>query len=307
VGYGRSMERQSNLHSPRVDDELEHEVASLTHGAPVEARVDESRLMEDAGDDEPTPQAIVGELHDAEGGDEVGAGLSRGEVIARSELAIHLRPGIFPAGRDAILECAAEEQAPAAMLGQLRALPHGSYENVQQVWEALGGKRDEGSGHLNHEAEDRDATPAVASAADAGPPVEHAPFSLRFGFRFDSWYRLAALPFGVSPSSAHVDVRTSAEGERLLVAHFGPWTVTTPVTNVLSTAPTGPYAAVKTIGPAHVSLRDLGLTFATNRERGLCIRFRKAVPGLAPTSLIRHPALTVTVEDPEGLARVLAV
>src|SRR5690349_6669004 len=106
------MERQSNLHSPRVDDELEHEVASLTHGAPVESRVEESRVMEDAGDDEPVAQAIVSELQDAEGGDEVAGGLSRGEVIARSELAIHLRPSIFPAGRDAILECAEAEDAP---------------------------------------------------------------------------------------------------------------------------------------------------------------------------------------------------
>ena len=185
------MERQSNLHNPRLDDELAHEVESLTRGAPIEARVDESRLMEDAGDGEPV--------------------------------------------------------------------------------------------------------------------VEHAPFSLRFGFRFESKYRLAALPFGVSPSSAHVDVRSSAGGERSLTAHFGPWTVTTPVSNVLSTASTGPYGTLKTIGPAHVSLRDLGLTFATNRERGLCIRFRRAVPGLAPTGLIRHPALTVTVDDPDGLARVLAV
>jgi hypothetical protein len=82
--------------------------------------------------------------------------------------------------------------------------------------------------------------------------------------------------------------------------------VSTPVANVLSTTPTGPYATVKTIGPAHVSLRDFGLTFATNRERGLCIRFRRSVPGLAPTGWLRHPALTVTVDDVEGLARALA-
>jgi hypothetical protein len=111
----------------------------------------------------------------------------------------------------------------------------------------------------------------------------------------------------VSPSSAHVDVRTAADGERTLVAHFGPWSVSTPVDNVLATTVTGPYAAVKTMGPAHVSLSDLGLTFASTHERGLCIRFRAAVPGLAPTSLIRHPALTVTVDDPDGLARALAV
>jgi hypothetical protein len=309
------MERQSNLHSPRVDDELAHEVESLTHGAPVEARVEESRLMEDAGDGEPVAQAIVGELQDAEGGDEVAGGLSRGEVIARSELAIHLRPGIFPAGRDAILECAEEEHAPSSLLGQLHALPQGSYENVQQVWEALGGKREEGSGHVVQDDAavradgEADQTPEPDDrASESEPPaVEHAPYSLRFGFRFDSWYRLAALPFGVSPSSAHVDVRTSAEGEALLVARFGPWQVSTPVTNVLSTTVSGPYSTVKTIGPAHVSLTDLGLTFATNRERGLCIRFRNSVPGVAPTGLIRHPALTVTVEDPDGLARVLAV
>jgi len=262
------MERQSNLHSPRVDDELE----------------------------------------DAEGVDETAGGLSRGEVVARSELAIHLRPSIFPAGRDAILEWAEEEHAPTALLGQLRALPQDSYENVQQVWEALGGRREEGSGHVTHDQED---TPAVEHDA---PPVEqdasaveHAPYSLRFRFRFDPWYRLAALPFGVSPSSAHVDVRSSAQGQRLLVARFGPWQVSTPVTNVLDTSVSGPYATVKTIGPAHVSLTDTGLTFATNRERGLCIRFRNAVPGLAPINLIRHPALTVTVDDPDGLARVLAV
>jgi hypothetical protein len=293
------MERQSNLHSARIDDEMDHEVASLTHGAPIEARTEESRLMEDGGDGEPMAQAVVGELHDAEGGDELAGGLSHGEAVARSELAIHLRPGIFPAGRDAILECAEEEHASAALLGQLRGLPHGSYDTVQQVWEALGGKREEGSGHVPRE----DAEPVP----DEAPSGEHAPYSLRFGFRFDPWYRLAALPFGVSPSSAHVDVRTSAAGERTLVARFGPWTLSTPVDNVLSVTPSGDYAAVKTIGPPHVSLRDLGLTFATNRDRGLCIRFRSSVPGVAPTSLIRHPALTVTVDDPDGLARALAV
>jgi hypothetical protein len=302
------MERQSNLHSPRVDDELEHEVSSLTHGAPVEARVEESRLMEDAGDGEPIAQAIIGELHDAEGGDEIAGGLSRSEVTARSELAIHLRPGIFPAGRDAIIECAEEEHAPTELLGQLRALPHGSYENVQQVWEALGGKREEGSGHVvqddPHVREDAEAP--QRSVAEPVVSPRPAP-SQRFAFRFDRWHRLAALPFGVSPSSAHVEVVTEDGGERMLTARFGPWSVTTPVANVAGTATSGPYALAKTAGPAHVSLKDFGLTFATNGARGLCIRFRRAVPGLEPTGLVRHPALTVTVDDPDGLARVLAV
>lgn len=309
------MERQNNLHSARLDEQMEHEVDSLTHGAPVEARVEESRLKEGAGDDEPMAQAIVGELQDAEGGDEVAGGLSRGEVAARSELAIHLRPGIFPAGRDAILQCAEEEHAPAGLLGQLRALPHGSYENVQQVWEALGGKREEGSGHVlqedPHVREDGDADQTrepTAPHADAPAPevAEPVPAAQRFEFRFDPWYRIAAIPFGVAPGSARVEVTTTPDGERVLDARFGPWHVSTPVSNVAETTVTGPYSPLKTIGPAHVSLHDLGLTFASNGERGLCIRFRRSIPGLAPTSLLRHPGLTVTVDDVDGLARALA-
>jgi len=303
------MERQSNLHSPRLDEELEHEVSSLTHGAPVEARVEESRLMEDAGDGEPVAQAIVGELHDAEGGDELAGGLSRTEVMARSELAIHLRPGIFPAGRDAIIECAEEEHAPADLLGQLRALPHGQYATVQEVWEALGGKREEGSGHVlqddPHVRKDPEAPQKAAPAAPAPEPAPQSASSERFAFRFDRWHRLAALPFGVAPSSAHVEVTTSADGERVLTARFGPWCLTTPVDNVAGTATSGPYSLLKTAGPAHVSLKDFGLTFATNGSEGLCIRFRRSVPGVAPTGLLRHPALTVTVDDVQGLEQAL--
>jgi len=50
---------------------------------------------------------------------------------------------------------------------------------------------------------------------------------------------------------------------------------------------------------------DRGLTFATNGERGLCIRFRDPVSGIEPTGHLRHPGLTVTVADVDALARVL--
>jgi hypothetical protein len=65
---------------------------------------------------------------------------------------------------------------------------------------------------------------------------------------------------------------------------------------------TGPYSLIKTIGPAHLSFADRGLTFATNSERGLCIRFATPVRGLDPLGLVRHPAVTVTVADCDGLA-----
>src|SRR3954467_8845539 len=104
------MERESNVHSPRLDDEMAQEVASLTHGAPIEARADDGRLLEDGGDEEAVPEAIIEIFED----DPVG--MPTAAIRDRAELARHLRPSIFPAGRDAIVECASEEFAPLELL-----------------------------------------------------------------------------------------------------------------------------------------------------------------------------------------------
>lgn len=122
----------------------------------------------------------------------------------------------------------------------------------------------------------------------------------RFPFRFTPLYRLAALPFGVTGSTAVVEVDATQ-----LRVRFGPWRVRTPLGNVESTTMTGPFSFLKTAGPAHLSFADHGMTCATNGERGLCIRFREPVRGLEPFGLLRHPAVTVTVEDCERLAGVL--
>jgi hypothetical protein len=82
--------------------------------------------------------------------------------------------------------------------------------------------------------------------------------------------------------------------------------VRTDLSNVAGTDETGPYTPVRTIGPAHLSLADRGITFASNPDRGLCIRFHEPVAGIEPTGRLRHPALTVTVSDVPGLARAIA-
>ena len=123
----------------------------------------------------------------------------------------------------------------------------------------------------------------------------------RFGFRFAEAYRLPARVFGITPESAWVEVGADA-----LDAHFGPWRVRTPLTNVAAVAVTGPYAFLKTAGPARLAITDRGLTFATNGERGVLISFRSPVRGLDPLKLLRHPELTVTVADVEGLAKRLS-
>jgi hypothetical protein len=53
------MERGSDKHSPRVDEEMDRETASITRGSPIEARSDEARMKEPPGDGEPMPEQII--------------------------------------------------------------------------------------------------------------------------------------------------------------------------------------------------------------------------------------------------------
>jgi hypothetical protein len=53
------MDRGSDKHSPRLDDEMEHETSSMTQGSPIESRTDEARMKEPAGDEEPTPEEVI--------------------------------------------------------------------------------------------------------------------------------------------------------------------------------------------------------------------------------------------------------
>jgi hypothetical protein len=86
---------------------------------------------------------------------------------------------------------------------------------------------------------------------------------------------------------------------------FGPWRLRTPRDNVAGAEVTGPYRAIKVVGGPHVSFADRGVTFATNRRSGACIRFHEPVPALLPWGLVRHPAATVTVTNPGDLTRRL--
>lgn len=124
---------------------------------------------------------------------------------------------------------------------------------------------------------------------------------MTFDFDFDPAYQAMALLFGVTPSRTGVEL---LDGR--FVARYGFWTLETTMDNIASYEISGPYRIWTTIGPAHLSLADQGLTFASNRRRGLCITFKEPVPGLEPTGRLRHPGLTVTVSDVDGLALALA-
>jgi hypothetical protein len=47
-------------------------------------------------------------------------------------------------------------------------------------------------------------------------------------------------------------------------------------------------------------MTDRGLTFGTTTEGGVCLTFDQPVTGLDPLGVLRHPGLTVTVDDVEG-------
>jgi hypothetical protein len=122
----------------------------------------------------------------------------------------------------------------------------------------------------------------------------------RFSFAFAPAHRVAALPFGVLPSTTWVEVDDTS-----LRARFGFWTLDTARSNIEQVTTTGGYSFLRTAGPAHLSLADRGVTFATNGDRGVCVRFLEPVIALDPTGHLRHPGATFTVADPDALVAAL--
>ena len=123
-----------------------------------------------------------------------------------------------------------------------------------------------------------------------------------FPFAFAASYRLPALAFGITPRTAWVRV----QDDELRVV-FGLWSLRTPLSNIAGAELSGGFSFIKTAGPAHFSFSDRGVTFATNPDRALCVKFHQPVPAIDPTRMIKHPGATLTVADPEGLARALGV
>jgi len=121
-----------------------------------------------------------------------------------------------------------------------------------------------------------------------------------FPFAFSDPLGLPLRAAGIWPFSAVVSVNA-----RELRIRYGPWSLRTPVTNVASARVVPGPGWMDVVGPPRVSLRDGSVTFATARTRAVRLRLLDPVPGGVPLSFVRHPAVTVTVRDPEGLVSVL--
>lgn len=145
--------------------------------------------------------------------------------------------------------------------------------------------------------------PAVEQDKPVGPPPTPRTFAAGprfFRFAFEPKVAVVGALSGVTPWTTGVTV-----GDDDLEIRFGLWHLQTPIANVESVEASGPYQWLKVAGPAHLSLADRGVTFATTTRRGACITFREPVPAIEPLGRLRHPGATVTLEDVDEFVSLL--
>ena len=123
--------------------------------------------------------------------------------------------------------------------------------------------------------------------------------NLRFKYAVDRRFLPVLVPFGFRSSKDGVTI--TDEGD--FNATFGVLTLQTRMDNIDGSHITRDYRWWTAIG-ARRSFVDDGLTFGTNYNAGVCIHFRDKVPSILRRN--GHSALTVTVEDLEGLVEALS-
>lgn len=132
------MER-SDKHSPRIDEELKHETAALTHGAGIESHSREDLRQETPYRGEGAPDAA--ERPDVPVPD---GALSPEEANERAELARVLAVVRFPATREFLFQAARDGQAGDDVVERIRRLsPEQHFKNVQEIWVASGGRTEQ--------------------------------------------------------------------------------------------------------------------------------------------------------------------
>ena len=125
---------RSTKHSPRVDEQLEHEVQGMMK-ADRSTRAEEWREVEPVAEGEP-------DIDTAPAGTLVGGtpvGMDADAVVARAELARWLDRADFPSDGPGLVEAARDHRAPDAVVAELERLPDGeTYDRVGDVVRALG-------------------------------------------------------------------------------------------------------------------------------------------------------------------------
>ena len=129
------MERGSDKHSPRADDELAHEVQGMMK-AGRSTHMEEWNDPEPSGEDQPDVDRDPGATLQGA----VPDGMTPDDVERRSALAQALGKDVYRATGAALVERARENDATEDVLRTLEQLPSNqTFENMQDVWMTLGG------------------------------------------------------------------------------------------------------------------------------------------------------------------------
>ncbi|MDT0274775.1 DUF2795 domain-containing protein [Blastococcus goldschmidtiae] len=134
--------QRSTKHSPRVDEELEHEIQGMLK-AERSTRANEWREVEPVAEGGPDIDADpAGTLV---GGTPVG--MDSDAVVARTELARWLDRADFPSTGPDLVEAARDHRAPDVVAAELERLPAGqTFERIGDVVRALGYPTETGPG-----------------------------------------------------------------------------------------------------------------------------------------------------------------
>jgi hypothetical protein len=125
---------RSTKHSPRLDDELQHEIQGMLKGGRA-TRAEEWREVEPMAEGDPDSDRVPNGSYT--GGTPVG--MDPDAVVARAELARWMTRADFPSTGPDLVEAARDHRAPDAVVAELERLPEGeTYERIGDVVRALG-------------------------------------------------------------------------------------------------------------------------------------------------------------------------
>ncbi|PZG10272.1 hypothetical protein C1J01_36470 [Nonomuraea aridisoli] len=127
------MQRGSDKHGPRMDDQQKHETEGMVRGGGSTHAEEwkEPEAMRSA-DEESTQSYPPGH----EPG--VPQGMTQQDVDVRSELARWLSDTHWPTSKEELLRRAQRQGAPDRVLDMVEALPDRSFENMADIAQSLG-------------------------------------------------------------------------------------------------------------------------------------------------------------------------
>ncbi|GAA3582578.1 hypothetical protein GCM10022419_075310 [Nonomuraea rosea] len=127
------MERGSDKHNPRLDDQQKHETEGLVRGGGTTHAEEwkETEAMPAPGEESPQSYPPGHEPGTPEG-------ITAEGVDVRSDLAKWLSDAHWPASKDELVRHAERMEAPDQVVSMVDALPDRRYTNVAEVAKALG-------------------------------------------------------------------------------------------------------------------------------------------------------------------------